>query len=415
MMLMISKLKETTNLFALYRHVCGDSEVPEVFHFWSCVSLIAAVVEDRVWFQKFKHESLFPNLFVMLVGPSGLGKGTAIGNVMRLANESVTINRYRGRTTAAHLVDHLGKMGTDEYGRKVLSNPKLWLVMDELSNDISTNKSMVREFVFMMTELYTASGYKMQTGTRTHGQVNIDNPLVNWLAGTTEGCLRDVLSKDLLESGFTARTCFIFGDYDFAKRRPRITYPIDYDEVFEHLCLRMYALQQTTGVFKLTDAADSELEKWYNTRPEPREELLYSAWKRHHDLMLKFAMILCLAGGGPMVIQHGHIVQAQYMVKQCFVFAEKVIEIASEGLEVKVANLVEKRLVKGEMRQNDLLAYFRLTHGVGQRAIRQAIDELVVEERVGRKRDVDGKVIYFSIKQDGRKKKRGDVEQAERD
>lgn len=114
-----SKLCETCNFFELYRHICGESEVPAIYHFWSAVSLIAATVEDRVWYQKFKHEALFPNLYVMLVGPSGLGKGMAISHLVRLADCGITINKFRGRVTAAHLIDHLGKPIVDEWeGRR---------------------------------------------------------------------------------------------------------------------------------------------------------------------------------------------------------------------------------------------------------------------------------------------------------
>lgn len=386
----MSILAKTTNLFQLYRHVCGESEVPDIYHFWCCVSLIASAVEDRVWYQKFKHEQLYPNLFIMLVGPSGLGKGTAISAINRIADKSLNIRRYRGRTTSANLIDLLGKAVVDEWGRKTLANPKLWLIMDELQNDVSSNRGMVRDFIFLMTELYTASNYKVQTGTRTHGGVDIEKPIINWLAGTTEGSLRDILTKDLLDSGFTARTCFVFGEYDFSVRCPRIKYPDDYDQVFEHLCVRFWALQQAQGAFAFTPTADAELEKWYCTRPEPGEELLCSTWKRHHDLLLKFAMILCLADGGPLVIRHGHVVKAQQMVDKTFQFSEKLIGVASETRETKSTNVVEKYIKKkGSILHTPASRYFRNVHGMNSQAFRMSVQALIAEglvKQVSKKR-----------------------------
>ena len=373
----MSMLNQTSNFFRLYRYICGESEVPDIYHFWCGVSLLAAAVEDRVWYQKFKHEKLFPNLFILLVGPSGLGKGTAIGHMVRLANNSISINKYRGRITGPHLIDHLGKASTDDWGRRIISNPKLWLIMDELQNDVSGNKSMIEDFIYLMTELYTASDYTVQTGTRTHGQINIQNPLINWFAGTTEDDLREILTFRLLRSGFTARTCFCFGEYDFDLRMPRIKYPEDYDEVFQHLCCRLWAMQQTTGVFMVTESAEAEIDRWYIKRPKPEEELLYSAWKRHHDLLLKFAMILCLGDGGPMVIQHRHVVQGKNMVGKVFQASEKLIASASETYETKPSNEVARYIKRHKVAHHTPASrYFRSMRGMNAKTFRSAVNDL---------------------------------------
>ena len=376
-------LSRTKNFFRLYRHICGQSEVPDIYHFWGAVSLIAAAVEDRVWFEKFKHEQLYTNLFILLVGPSGLGKGTAISQLVRLAECSISINQYRGRLTGAHLIDILGKPTVDSWGQKCLANPKLWLIMDELQNDISTNKRMVEEFVYLMTEFYTASNYKVDTGTRTHGQVVVDRPLVNWLAGTTEEDLREILTTRLMRSGFTARTCFVFGEYDFKIRHPRIDYPDDYEEVFQHLCYRLYALQRTQGPILITETAEAELDKWYVSRPEPEQELLYSIWKRHHDLMLKFAMILCLADGGPTVIRHRHIIQAQQMVNKVYAFSQELVRFAAETQETKPVNKVAQYLrKKGSIKHSEATRHFRAAYGMDAGVFRRAINALMQENRV---------------------------------
>jgi len=377
-------LSRTTNFFRLYRHICGESEVPDIYHFWAAVSLLASAVEDRVWYQKFKHSKLYPNLFIAIIGPSGLGKGMAIEQAVALAEKSLTINKYRGRITGPHLIDHLGKPYTDDFGRKCLSHPKLWLIMDELQNDISGNKQMIEDFIFLMTELYTASNYTVNTGTRTHGQVNITNPIVNWLTGTTEDDLREILSQRLMRSGFTARTCFVFGEYDFDLRLPRIKYPPDYDDVFQHLCYRLWMLQNTRGAFLVTETADAEIDKWYIKRPRPDEELLYSAWKRQHDLLLKFAMILCLGDGGPMIIQHRHVTQSKNMVKKAFQSSEKLISAASESIETRPGNDVARYIRRhGQVHHTPASRYFRSSRGMGSKTFRVAVADLVDAGLVG--------------------------------
>jgi len=371
-------LTQTKNLFKLYRHICGKSEVPEVFHFWSLVSLIAATVENRVWYQVYKHDKLYPNLFIVLIGPSGLGKGVSIGHAVRMAENSTTINKYRGRATAAHLVDYLGKPKKDEWGQQMLADPKLWLIMDELRNDISPNVKMIEDFVFMMTELYTASNYTIDTGTRTHGNVTVKEPLINWLAGTTESDLREIMSTHLMRSGFTARTCFIWGKNNFGKRCMDITYPEDYEEVFQHICVRLWMLQKANGAFAITKTAKVEATIWYDTRPEPEEELLFAAWNRNKELFYKFAMILCLADGGPMVINHKHVVRAIGMVDMVNACGDKLIRAASESSSTMPLNDITRYIQrKKKVSHTELIRYFRSSRGFSAKVVRSGMLDLI--------------------------------------
>lgn len=390
----IPALQRTQNLFELYQYVCGKSEVPVVFNFWASVSMLSAVLENRVWYEKHKGEKLFANLYIMLVGAGGLGKGTAISQAVRIATKSVQFPTYRGKLTSAHLIDTLGKSEKDEFGRKVLENPKLWLIMDELKNDVGSNKQLAEEFVAMMTELYTASNYTLNTGTRTGGKVDVKNPLVNWIAGTTEAWLRMVLTKDLVDSGFTARTCFIFGNYDFDKRYPRITYPPDYDEVIEHIQLRLWMLQNTTGRIAMTTEAEAIIDKWYMTRPAPEEEAWYSMWHRHHDMMIKFAMLNCLADGGPPVINDSHMFKAKSMVNQVVRFTSRLLEVAHETYATKPTNEVGTYLQdRGQVEQKVMLQYFRRKRGMDSKQTKQAIFQLMQENSAEVIRDAEGKII----------------------
>lgn len=390
----VPALSRTRNFFELYQYVCGISEVPPVYNFWASLSLVSAALEDRVWFEKFKDSKLFPNLYIFLIGPGGLGKGTAISTAVRMADRSVQIPKYRGSATAASLIDVLGKVERDEYGRRLLSNPKLWLIMDELKNNLGTNVNLVEAFIALMTEMYTAD-YVVNTSTRKHGQVDILEPVVNWLIGTTESDLRDILSKKLIDSGFTARVCFIFGDYDFNKRCPRIVYPPDYDEVMEHLQARLFVMQNTHGKICMTPQAEAEMDKWYITRPNPEEEALFSIWKRQHDMLLKFAMLNAVADGGPPVIRTVHLRRAKATTTVLTQNAEKLLEVAHETPDTKPSNEVARYLrLKGTVDHSQTLRYFRRMRGMNAKKLQEAIRDLYKEGVIRYERTDRGGVLY---------------------
>lgn len=388
-------LNETKNLIILYRHICGKSEVPPDFHFWCIISLIAAVVEDKVWLQKFAHEKLFPQLYIFLIGLSGLGKGTAIGNIVRLADNSVAIRRYRGKTTAAHFLDQLGKPQVDDWGRKYLLNPKIWLIMDELKHDLGNIRGLVLEFIDMMTELYTAGNYDVDTGTRKHGGMRIKRPIINWLIGTTHGDIKKILTPDMMDSGFVARCCFIFSEYDFDKRYPEIEYPPDYEEVYNHIRYRLWSLACAEGQMTMTSPAKELERQWYIKRAVPEEELLYSAWKRQHDLMLKFAMILCLADGEGLLIKRLHVVQAINMVERITSYSEQLVKAASETREVRPSNIVAQYLQrKHQVNHTEASRYMRSNRGMSAKSFRNAVFELICEGVVEQVQGTTGGTVY---------------------
>ncbi len=107
----MSKLDETLNFIKLYVHAQGRSEVPQKFHIWSCISLLAASVADRVYVRWLRSQPISPNLYVFLVAPSGIGKDVATNCVAELITwqEEVEkrVNYYRGKLTPPRLHDLL--------------------------------------------------------------------------------------------------------------------------------------------------------------------------------------------------------------------------------------------------------------------------------------------------------------------
>ena len=133
-------------------------------------------------------------------------------------------------------------------------------------------------------------------GTRQHGFVKLVNPLVNWLAGTTDEWMTRSIPKDAVEGGFVARVQIVRGQRDYSTRYPRMLYPEDYEEVKEHLKQRiedLLLLQE--GQFELDDEAVAVHDEWYiNARP-PDDSVLLPAFNRADALIYKLALLLALA------------------------------------------------------------------------------------------------------------------------
>jgi ribosomal protein L3 len=91
-------------------------------------------------------------------------------------------------------------------------------------------------------------------------------------------------------------------------------------------------------------------------------------------------MILCLADGGPMVLQHRHIVQAKQMVAKIYQFSEALIVSASETEQTKPSNAIVRYLKKvKEVSHSEAIRYFRARRGMNAATFKHAMFELLQE------------------------------------
>ena len=348
------------DFLSLYHYLAGDTEIPRGYHGWAVLSLIAALAQKNVWFEKFKGSRMYPNIYVLLIGPSGVGKGSAISHAMRILNAAELdppLNIYRGSTTHAHLEDMLGKVyerkwfddEADEWKKEIVYPPShLWLIMDELSNNLGDGK-LAERFIKMITEMFTGD-YPISGGTRTHGHRLLDYPCLNWFAGTTIDWLFDVLSKKDVFSGATARMFVCFREYqDVRFAEPQS--PPDYDEVLKLLVNKIRAISILEGPFRFTAETRRIKKKWYDTRPTPKDNDLLAAWKRGDDLVIKLCMIFSLLDSSDLIIRPQHFVKARATFDNAFKDLDYLMELAYGTQEKEGVKFVEN-IIKDARRIN---------------------------------------------------------------
>ena len=240
-------LKKTRNFLELYMHHCGKTEVPVDYNFWCGMYLISCCLGNKVWYNKIPmaHEPLHPNLYIILFGPSGLGKNTAINTAMKYFRGSELINIYNGKITRAHLFDELSRPKM-RYGQLV-EDSTIVLNCPELGHSFGTGPN-AEELVKLMTQMHTGGEHESD-GTRTHGVKKVNNPCINWCAGTDSDWLVDSISASSIRGGFFARTILVRAFYNFDLRISRPESPPDYKEVSEHLQRRVDVMCRLQGQF----------------------------------------------------------------------------------------------------------------------------------------------------------------------
>lgn len=288
-------------LIAQFAYQCGTVSTPGDFILWSGMALIAACAEDRVWLDRFRGSKLHPNIYVFLIGDSGIGKGVAINEAMDFANE-LPINVFTGRITGAGLIDYMSKPTLP--GKRPTS--RLFLVSSELRNDIRIG-GLAGDFIAQMTEVYLGTK-SFSDVTRTSGTRAVKNPVITWIAGTTPEWLLKSLTIEDIRSGFGARIVpVIVNNWDVPQRKP--TYPADVATVERFMLARLKTLCSIEGPFKMSPAAEDIESEWMARRVEmaPANADERPFYQREPALMLKLAMIFSLSDSDSLLIRAEHM------------------------------------------------------------------------------------------------------------
>src|SRR3990170_8200696 len=97
-------IREAGDWLSSYLEYTDNTEPPASYHLWTGISVISGVLQRKVWME-WGHELIYPNMYVVLIGPSGrCRKGTAMNIGKGLLK---TIKRSEEHTSELQSPDHL--------------------------------------------------------------------------------------------------------------------------------------------------------------------------------------------------------------------------------------------------------------------------------------------------------------------
>lgn len=357
-----------------YIYAAGLSKVPSQFHLWAALSALAACMSDRVWFEKFRGEKLYPNLYVMLIGPSGTGKNQAWRRAQRRVElmppaEFDATQLYRGKSSAEAMISRLAGKGKHKHNN-------VWLLTPELALQVG-NGPKAESFITHMTELFDGD-QTFQDDTRTSGHHTIKNPIINWGSGTTqEWLLRSVGKQDVL-GGFFARICAIPAER-CSIRYPKPIYPHDVDMIDEWLTAFLAHVTTISGPFTLDEYADEYHSWWYENRAEPDNELLWHYYEHGDNIVYKLCIALAMADDFKLVGEYHHMVGAITLYEWVYNNLARVLEFAHRTPEIEKLEIVAEYL-----RSLPAVGHAQLLRVMGTRGITREVLESNIKTLIER-------------------------------
>jgi len=305
--------KTNADIVGLFNQYTEGLPSCPMFREWCGITLVAGAMERRIWTQVGRMQS-FANLFVMLVGPAGTGKGV-INSVRDLwkgtmngtqAIFNVGIKSY----TKASLVDDLHdakKTYVADAGEPLIYH-SLLLASEEFP---VLFPRFDFELLAFMSDIWNCDAvYDERRRTSAIKSVSISYPIINAIMGYQPAVMAQTMPSTAWEQGFMRRTIMIWNGTVEVKSLFESD-PLD-EELAKAIHRRLYQISTLYGAMKWESKAAAMLDIWHTEGGQPRPDhvRLQSYNNTRSHLAIKLAMIASISESSDMVIREHHIGRA---------------------------------------------------------------------------------------------------------
>ena len=292
------------NWLKAYMEFTAETESPAPYHFWTGVALVSAVSKRKVCLDMNMFK-IFPNMYIILVGPSGGRKSVATGLGMEFADQC-GIRKFSDKITGAALIKDLSGATEKSVETTTSINGDKGSVI-QLCSPVMIYASELGVFmgadaygsgvIADLTDLYDCPG-KWEKKTIARDAETIMAPYVTFLAASTPQTLKDTIPIGAVGQGFTSRILFVWGG-GRRKRVPIPTWGVGYEMLKNNLIADLVHIGTLAGNFAFTKGGFDLYKKHYMEHPEPEEEYEderfrgYASRKDIHTL--KLAQVISLS------------------------------------------------------------------------------------------------------------------------
>ncbi len=342
----------------LDRYMCyvEETESPRMFHLWSGLATLSAVMSRNVWWGE-KPGKVFPNLYLVFVAPSGTcRKGAAVSIAIDLLDklrfsattkeevERLKINIVREKITPQALTQFLAAQIVKDDEGKFEGKSECLIYAPELAVFLGPEAS-ANGLLALLTSLYDSPDI-WEYRTKTQGTDYLFNVCISILGASTPVWLFQGIPNDVVGAGLFSRI-IIIAQRDNPRRvsNPKLNLKVE-PALLEHLS----KVKNLRGQLYFSNSADEYYSNWYQDRELPQDERFASFFEREHHHVVRVAIFLAASYGdlfSSNVISKERLEEAMVMldrVKETMPLAYEGIgdHIAAKGYE-KVLDQIKQR------------------------------------------------------------------------
>ena len=292
-----------------------NSEPPILFRKWTAISTIASALQRKCRVDIGISLTFYPNFYIVLVGPSATGKGTAmkyaydiIENVpaIRLAAQSTSLQALIRRMKETNLTDIDIETGEQYY------HSSLSIFSNEFTVFLGYHN---RELITSLCDWYDCHN-KWAYDTIKRDKEEVIGVWVNLLAGTTPDSIQSALPMEAIGTGLTSRIIFVNEE----KKSKLVVFPAVTHREIELQQYLIHDLEQITlmsGCFHFTEDAMSYYTGWCyeaDANPPFRDPKFDGYCGRRRKHLLALAMVCSASKSNSLVLSKDDIERSSQLL-----------------------------------------------------------------------------------------------------
>lgn len=295
----------------------SNSEPPMLFKKWTAISAIASALQRKVRIEWGTSLTFFPNLYIVLVGPSATGKGTVMNFALdimtkvpaiRLSAQATSLQALIRRLKETNLTDIDFETGEQQFHSSMTIFSKEFTVFLGYHN---------RELMSSLCDWYDCDPrWKYETIARKTEE--IIGVWVNILAGTTPDSIQSSLPIESIGGGLTSRIIFVYEE----KRDKLVVLPTQTQEEIQlqqMLISDLERISMLSGQFKCTEGFARAWADWcYEADKNPpfydKKFDGYCGRRRGH--LMKLSMIVSASRDDSLVLTSDHLEEASQLLTE---------------------------------------------------------------------------------------------------
>jgi hypothetical protein len=281
----------------------GESESPTTYFYWAGLAALSGVVTNKVFLDKFYYK-LYPNLFILLIGRSGIRKGIPVALAKQLVQATKATRVLSGRTSIQKVITELATAYTQNGGPPIIDSVG-YLSSSEFASFIIQDQQALTVLTDLYDGHYNPDWANM---TKVSGVERLKNTCLTLFGASNEVHFREAVPDNALGGGFVARTVIVYADkkacVNSLTDRPKETFNIV--ELTEYL----REVAKLSGQFEWSLDGKELYNAWYNEFQKSDTNDDTGTLERIHDTILKMAMLISISRKPDLVLEKQDIEDA---------------------------------------------------------------------------------------------------------
>lgn len=311
------------------------SEAPYSFRLWSAISAIASALQRKVWLN-WGMLTYYPNLYIVLVGPSGARKGTGMTPALKIIRQA-GIKIAGNATTREALIQELAQSsvtgGIDN--PSIMVHSSLTVFSTELTVFLGYHN---KELMSDLCTWYDCEDVYIYR-TKTKGVDQIDGVFLNLAGATTPDLIASAMPLEAIGAGLTSRIIFVFEP----SRAKRQVFPFMDESLEQKLVQDLSEIRIMQGVYKVSQEFMDTYAEWYVTSKDPFTNPRFEGYcSRRATHLLKLCQVCAASESSDMRLEEKHFKRALGYLEG----VERKMEMTFFGVgKSKLADITDKILV----------------------------------------------------------------------